>query len=151
MQDLDPHTATLLVFYGIDTIANIVSPSRDISTNVSHGFCAQSVAGHPVAWVNNQFQQYVFDITELVASPVNNDTNVTVAFESAWHYGLNVTARPDVEFISGDNVSTTRIITSSDADYVAHLTLQFEYPGVRQLVRKTQSDFGWDWVRSSTL
>ncbi|KAJ3015507.1 hypothetical protein NUW54_g1029 [Trametes sanguinea] len=37
---------TLLVFYGLDTVATI------------------NVAGHPVAWVNNQFQEYVYDITE---------------------------------------------------------------------------------------
>ena len=111
----------------------------------------ETVAGHPVAWVNNQYQQYVYDVTDLILSPIDNDTNLTVALESAWYYGLNVTARPDVEFISGDNVSRPHTIASSGVDYVAHLTLQFEYPGVRQLVRKTQSDFGWDWVRSSAL
>ena len=51
-----------------------------------------------MAWVNNQFQQYVYDVTELGASPLNGDTNVTVAFGSAWLYGLNVTSNPDVEF-----------------------------------------------------
>ncbi|KAF9449648.1 glycoside hydrolase family 2 protein [Macrolepiota fuliginosa MF-IS2] len=81
---------TLLVFYGIDTIANI------------------TLAGQPVAWVNNQFRQYVFDVTHLLASPKN--TELVVALESAWTYGLN-----------------------------------FEYPGVRQWVRKVASDFGWDW------
>lgn len=25
-------------------------------------------------------------------------------------------------------------------------TSQFEYPGVRQYIRKAQNDFGWDWV-----
>ncbi|TBU37489.1 glycoside hydrolase [Dichomitus squalens] len=105
-QNLTDDTRALLVFYGIDTIANI------------------TIAGHPVAWVNNQFQQYVFDVTDLIQSPVNNDTNLTVAFESAWHYGQNVTSRPDVEDV---------------------LVVDFEYPGVRQWIRKTQSDFGWDW------
>ncbi|RPD64762.1 glycoside hydrolase [Lentinus tigrinus ALCF2SS1-6] len=104
--NLTNDTTTLLVFYGIDTIANI------------------TVAGHPVAWVNNEFQQYVYDVTDLILAPVNNDTNLTVALESAWYYGLNVTARPDAE---------------------ASLTGDFEYPGVRQYIRKTQSDFGWDW------
>ncbi|RPD82731.1 glycoside hydrolase [Lentinus tigrinus ALCF2SS1-7] len=104
--NLTNDTTTLLVFYGIDTIANI------------------TVAGHPVAWVNNEFQQYVYDVTDLILAPVNNDTNLTVALESAWYYGLNVTARPDAE---------------------APLTGDFEYPGVRQYIRKTQSDFGWDW------
>ncbi|KAI0753266.1 glycoside hydrolase [Daedaleopsis nitida] len=105
-QHLSDDSATLLVFYGLDTVANV------------------SVAGHSIAWVNNQFRQYVFDVTDLVSNPLNNNTNVTVAFESAWLYGLNVTARPDVEVSpSGD----------------------FEFPGVRQFIRKTQSDFGWDW------
>ncbi|KAI0830870.1 glycoside hydrolase [Trametes gibbosa] len=96
----------LLVFYGIDTIANI------------------TVAGHPVAWVSNQFQQYVFDVTDFLAEPVHRNTNITVALESAYHYGLNVTSRPDAEISpTGD----------------------FEYAGIRQYIRKTQSDFGWDW------
>lgn len=55
------------------------------------------MAGHPVAWVNNQFQQYAYDVTDLILSPVGDDTNLTVVLESAWHYGLNVTARPDAE------------------------------------------------------
>ncbi|KAA1472783.1 glycoside hydrolase [Dentipellis sp. KUC8613] len=97
---------TLLVFYGIDTIANI------------------TLAGHPVAWVNNEFQQYVYDVSDLLASPVNGNTNLTLAFESAWYYGQNVTNRPDTESL---------------------LTVDFEYPGVRTWIRKTQSDFGWDW------
>lgn len=97
---------TLLVFYGLDTIANI------------------TVAGHPVAWVNNQFRQYIYDVTDLLASPSPHDTNLTVAFESAWWYGLNVTSRPDAEWVHGDI---------------------FEYPTVRQWTRKVQSDYGWDW------
>ncbi|TFK89847.1 glycoside hydrolase family 2 protein [Polyporus arcularius HHB13444] len=99
-------TTALLVFYGIDTVANI------------------TVAGHPVAWVNNQFQQYAYDVTDHILSPVGDDTNLTVVLESAWHYGLNVTARPDAE---------------------PALAIDFEYPGVRHYIRKIQSDFGWDW------
>ncbi|OBZ70764.1 Beta-mannosidase A [Grifola frondosa] len=99
-------STTFLVFYGIDTIANI------------------TVAGHPVAWVDNQFRQYVYDISHLIASPVHHDTNVTVALESAYFYGLNVTSRPDAEISpTGD----------------------FEYAGIRQFIRKISSDFGWDW------
>ncbi|KAJ3551099.1 hypothetical protein NM688_g4934 [Phlebia brevispora] len=96
----------LLVFYGIDTIANI------------------TVAGHPVAWVNDQFQQYVYDVTDLVGSPLHGDSNLTVAFESAYYYGMNVTSRPDAEWTEADI---------------------FEYPYIRQWIRKVQSDFGWDW------
>ncbi|KAI0776636.1 glycoside hydrolase [Trametes elegans] len=97
---------TLLVFYGLDTVATITA------------------AGHPVAWVNNQFQQYVYDITEFLASPKNLDTNLTISFESAYAYGQNVSARADME---------------------SQITIDFEWPGVRQFIRKTSSDFGWDW------
>ncbi|KAF8971934.1 glycoside hydrolase superfamily [Flammula alnicola] len=102
---------TLLVFYGIDTIANI------------------TLAGHPVAWVNNQFRQYIFDVSNMLDTP--KDNQLVVALESAWAYGLNVTARPDAEFFpNGNGVRTMD---------------NFEYPGVRQWIRKIASDFGWDW------
>ncbi|GLB44993.1 putative glycoside hydrolase family 2 protein [Lyophyllum shimeji] len=98
---------TLLVFYGIDTVANI------------------SVGGHPVAWVNNQFRQYTFDISDFIAAPSAHDNNVTVALESAYHYGLNVSTRPDAEPFPGNG--------------------GFEYPGIFPWIRKVASDFGWDW------
>lgn len=71
---------------------------------MSWSIAPQTVAGHPVAWVNNQFRQYVYDVTELLASPLGGDTNLTVAFESAWFYGQNVTSRPDVEWVRADIV-----------------------------------------------
>ncbi|KAI0309749.1 glycoside hydrolase family 2 protein [Amylostereum chailletii] len=100
--------ATLLVFYGIDTIANI------------------TLAENPIAWVSNQFQQYVFDVTSSLVSPAGNSTNLTIAFESAITYGLNVSSQADSEAIPTD-------ITG------------FEIPAGREWVRKIQSDFGWDW------
>jgi hypothetical protein len=58
-----------------------------------------------VAWVNNQFRQYVFDVTSFVETGVSQgSTNLTVAFESAWHYGLNVTSRSDAVFYPGVDV-----------------------------------------------
>ncbi|KDR78198.1 hypothetical protein GALMADRAFT_138324 [Galerina marginata CBS 339.88] len=102
---------TLLVFYGIDTIANI------------------TLSGQPVAWVNNQFRQYTYDVTNILHSAKDKDVLV-VAFESAWAYGLNVTARPDAEYFPTKGVRTMD---------------NYEYPGVRQWIRKIASDFGWDW------
>ena len=67
-------------------------------------FLLQTVAGHPVAWVNNQFRQYVYDVTDFLEAPSQHDKNLTVAFESAWLYGLNVTSRPDAEWVHGDIV-----------------------------------------------
>ena len=93
----DSTEQTLLVFYGIDTIANIVSPTLFFGDLRLTG--VQTYAGHPVAWVNNQFRQYVYDVSGLLASKGghDSDTNLTVSLESAWLYGLNVTARPDAE------------------------------------------------------
>ncbi|KAF9010825.1 glycoside hydrolase family 2 protein [Cyathus striatus] len=99
----------LLVFYGLDTIANI------------------TLNGHPVAWTNNQFRQYVFDVSDLVLPDhVGGNSNLTVYFESAYKYGQNVSSRPDAEIVPGGNGD-------------------FEFPGVRHWIRKVQSDFGWDW------
>lgn len=72
----------------------------------------QTVAGHPVAWVNNQFRQYVYDITDLIRSPEHGDRNITVSFESAYTYGLNVTSRPDVEWTINDDVRAIGAVTS---------------------------------------
>ncbi|KAH7906820.1 glycoside hydrolase family 2 protein [Hygrophoropsis aurantiaca] len=108
----DASEKTLLVFYGIDTIANI------------------TFAGHPVAWVNNQFRQYVYDVSDFLASP-GSDNNLTVTLESAWYYGLNVTEMPYAEYFPD-----TANVTTVD---------NFEYPNVRQWIRKIDDDFGWDW------
>ncbi len=88
---------TLLVFYGIDTVANIVR-SVDSCSFVSLIYF-QTLLGKPVAWVNNQFQQYVFDGSDIVSKNVDAaDTNLTVSFESAWLYGKNVSTLPEMEF-----------------------------------------------------
>ena len=68
-----------------------------------------------MAWVNNQFQQYVYDITDLIASPRRGTTNITVSLESAYLYGLNVTSRPDVEWAKGDVVRC--VATTSTLSY----------------------------------
>ncbi|KAH0589713.1 putative beta-mannosidase A [Termitomyces sp. J132] len=98
---------TLLVLYGIDTVANI------------------TVSGHPIAWVNNQFRQYTFDISTAISAPSPSDNNLTVSLESAFFYALNVSTRPDVEQFPGNG--------------------GFEYPGIWPMIRKVASDFGWDW------
>ena len=74
------------------------------------------------------------------------DNNLTVAFVSAYHYGLNVTSRPDAEHFPSS--------ISDDVSYRVHypcsatqeIQPKYEYPGVRQYIRKIASDFGWDWV-----
>ncbi|KAG1889956.1 glycoside hydrolase family 2 protein [Suillus subluteus] len=96
----DPSGKTLIVFYGIDTIANI-------------------------------FRRYTFDVSHYLSSPAGEDNNLTIALESAWYYGLNVSMRPDAEYFP-----TTPIVSTED---------NFEYPNVRVWIRKINDDFGWDW------
>lgn len=66
-----------------------------------------------MAWVNDQFQQYVYDVSDHITSPLHGDNNITVALESAYLYGQNVTARPDVEWVPGDVVSTPNLPNES--------------------------------------
>ncbi|EIW76704.1 glycoside hydrolase family 2 protein [Coniophora puteana RWD-64-598 SS2] len=76
---------SLLVFYGIDTVADI------------------TLAGHPVGWVDNQFVRWVFDVSGYLQSPVGDDKNLTIAIESAWYYGLNASTLPGSEQLIGDD------------------------------------------------
>lgn len=65
----------------------------------------QTILGQPVAWVNNQFRQYVYDVSDILAgSTSGGDNNLTVAFEAAATYGLNVSARSDMEHLEGVSV-----------------------------------------------
>ncbi|KAJ7030709.1 glycoside hydrolase family 2 protein [Mycena alexandri] len=95
----------LLILNGLDTIANITLVDR------------------PVAWVNNQFRQYVFDVSFLNEISAGN---LTVAFESAYYYGLNISTRADFEDLLDS-------------------FFEFEVPAHRQYIRKIAPDFGWDW------
>jgi hypothetical protein len=73
----------------------------------------QTLLGQPVAWVNNQFRQYVYDVSNILSSSSPGNTNLTVAFESAWFYGLNVTSRPDAETFP----NTDTVVTSDDVSH----------------------------------
>lgn len=43
-----------------------------------------------MAWVNNEFQQYVFNVTDIMSTvDAGPNANLTVAFESPYLYGLN--------------------------------------------------------------
>lgn len=65
----------------------------------------QTMLGQPIAWVNNQFRQYVYDVSTVLGRNISiGNNNLTVAFEAAAAYGLNVSARPDMEFVEGVSV-----------------------------------------------
>ncbi|KAK7051780.1 glycoside hydrolase family 2 protein [Favolaschia claudopus] len=103
---LNASNQILLIFNGLDTVANI------------------TLAGRPIAWVNNEFRQYTFDVSFLTGI---TSGNLTVDFESAYWYGQNISTRPDTQQEILDSV------------------FEFEVPGHRQYIRKTSADFGWDW------
>ncbi|KIJ51534.1 glycoside hydrolase family 2 protein [Sphaerobolus stellatus SS14] len=85
-----------------------------------------TLADQPVAWTDNEFRQYTFNVTHIVSSiERQKNKNLTVSLESAYLYGLNVSSRPDAE-----------TLINSDT---------FEVPLARQWIRKVDSDFGWDW------
>lgn len=79
-----------------------------------------------VAWVNNQFRQFVFDVSSITSGPIGANKNLTITFEPAYAYGLNVSALPEIQ----------------PGKPPPPATVEFIYPGARQYVRKTQSDFG---------
>lgn len=62
--------------------------------------------GVPVAWTNNQFRQYVFDVTSILSNGSGSgpDSNLTVEFEAASAYGLNVSALPDMENLAFNSI-----------------------------------------------
>ncbi|KAG2739056.1 hypothetical protein P692DRAFT_20841838, partial [Suillus brevipes Sb2] len=55
-------------------------------------------SGYPAFWINNQFRCYSFDVSNFLNSSIGDDHNLTIALESAWHYGLNATMQPYSEY-----------------------------------------------------
>ncbi|EGO00434.1 glycoside hydrolase family 2 protein [Serpula lacrymans var. lacrymans S7.3] len=106
----------------------IVNDNWTYTADFSSDKTLLTFAGQPLAWVNNQFRQYIYDVSDLLGSPASGDSNLTLAFESAWYYGMNVSTLPDAEYFPDTDTVTT-----------------FEYPSVREWIRKIQDDFGWDW------
>ena len=97
---------TWLLFNGLDTFTSIE-------------FC-----GHHVAATNNQFRQYYFDVSSLMAdctSPV-----LSINFGSAPLIADAIAAEPGQE------------------TWPYSVEIAYEFLN-RQFIRKEQSDFGWDW------
>jgi beta-mannosidase len=100
-------SATYLVFNGLDTYTDI------------------RVCGKHVAATNNQFRQYHFDITKILAE-CNSFPGLDINFGSAASIAEAISKLPGQETwppgVEG--------------------LFEFEH---RQFVRKEQNDFGWDW------
>lgn len=77
--------------------------------------------GHPVGVVNNMFRRWTFDVTNFL---VGNNNVLVVAFDSPIDYGKSLYQQYPY--------------TVSISDPVQNLPY-------RNFVRKSQSDYGWDW------
>ncbi|PNP42354.1 hypothetical protein TGAMA5MH_06036 [Trichoderma gamsii] len=97
-----------LVFNGLDTYAAI-------------DFC-----GNQIANADNQFRQWVFNISEALASCQDQQPQLVVRFGAAPNISATIAAEPGQE------------TWPNGIDEV------YEIPN-RQFIRKEQSDFGWDW------
>jgi beta-mannosidase len=99
---------TFLLFNGLDTFADIF-------------FCGQHVA-----YVNNQFRQYFFNVTDILANCTASQPELRILFESVPATANGIATRAGQETWPGQ------------------MEILFEFAN-RQFVRKEQSDFGWDW------
>ncbi|KAF7978646.1 hypothetical protein HWV62_45154 [Athelia sp. TMB] len=107
---LKTNASTYLVFQGIDTFATI------------------SLCNTTVAVVNNQFRQWTFDVTSILAACRTPRPVLSLAF----------TAAPtEAAYLANPNVP--------DASCAACFEIAYLYTG-REFIRKEQSDFGWDWA-----
>jgi beta-mannosidase len=96
-----------LLFNGLDTFTNI------------------SLCGQRVASTNNQFRQWYFDTTSVLAS-------------------CNGTATLTIDFDSAVNVTQKFADTPGQEVWPYGVEQVYEWEN-RQFMRKEQSDFGWDW------
>ncbi|KAL7782198.1 glycoside hydrolase family 2 protein [Trichoderma ceciliae] len=97
-----------LVFNGLDTYAAVE-------------FCGEHIAN-----TDNQFRQWVFDVSKILASCKDRQPQLTIKFGAAPNISAAIAAEPGQE-------------TWPDG-----IDEVYEIPN-RQFVRKEQSDFGWDW------
>lgn len=116
MHDLKSWDSFVLYFQGLDTIANI------------------SLGGKPVGSVDNQFRQWIFD----------NITDTIKGLHQAENKNLTLTFHPAFDYATHES---TKEPPYPDDGHVESGAAVYNYPyPFRNFIRKTQSDFGWDWV-----
>lgn len=100
-------SSTWLLFNGLDTFTSI-------------SFCGEHVAS-----TNNQFRQYYFDVSDILAS-CTEDPVLSINFGSAPNIADAIANEPGQE------------------TWPFGVNQVYEFPN-RWFIRKEQSDFGWDW------
>ena len=138
--------STYLVFNGLDTYTSI-------------DFC-----GHPIASTDNQFRQYVFDVSKALRScrgvgnrttttttttPLNGITRTTPLNRERPPRNITVTPRLNVNFGPASNISEAIANEPGQQTWPKGINMVYQYSH-REFVRKEQNDFGW-YVRFSTL
>ncbi|KAH9815334.1 Beta-mannosidase A-like [Teratosphaeria destructans] len=105
----DEKLSTWLLFDGLDTFATITFAEAEVAST------------------NNQFRQYWFDVSSILAQSNGTDGPVlSLNFGSAPSIANEIAAQPGQE------------------TWPKGVQLVYEFPN-RWFVRKEQSDFGWDW------
>lgn len=106
--DRSDQTTTWLVFNGLDTFADV-------------RFCS-----HHVGSTNNQFRQFFFDVSKLLAGCEDEDPTLSVHFGSAPVIAEQISNLP------------------GQVHWPFGVEMLYEIPN-REYIRKEQNDFGWDW------
>ena len=101
----EPFNSTYLVFYGLDT------------------FAAINLCGKVVAATNNQFRQWIFNVTSFLLSCPNNGT-------------LDITFTPS---------PVAAVHSAESAKCPSCLGGYYDFPDI-QYIRKQQVDFAWDFA-----
>ncbi|KAK7964152.1 glycoside hydrolase family 2 protein [Apiospora saccharicola] len=104
------HDQTFLLFQGLDTFTTI------------------ELCGQHVASTNNQFRQYYFDVTDVLARCEQGPAAATLS--------LNFGSAPNITEAIANEAGQT------DWPYGVNSLFTISH---RQFMRKEQNDFGWDW------
>ncbi|KAK0531353.1 hypothetical protein OC842_003646 [Tilletia horrida] len=116
LPQLSAYNSTWLYFGALDAPANV------------------SLGGRPVAATYNAFHDWRFDVSSIVRGIANgtvSDSTLRIFFPSAVNYAAVESQK--VPFIPNQKTEPFPSVTTI-----------YEIPN-REFVRKTQSDFGWDW------
>ncbi|KAK6858452.1 glycoside hydrolase family 2 protein [Apiospora arundinis] len=101
------HDQTFLLFQGLDTFTTI------------------ELCGQHIAYTNNQFRQYYFNVTDVLAQ-CKGPLTLSLNFGSAPQITEEIAKQP------------------GQTDWPTAVKGLFEIPH-REFMRKEQNDFGWDW------
>lgn len=116
--------STYLVFNGLDTYSSVE-------------FC-----GHHIASTDNQFRQYVFDVSEALRSCGGVGNSKTTMALTGTATPLLAAPRLTVNFGPASNISEAIANEPGQQTWPKGINMVYQYSH-REFVRKEQNDFGW--------